>query len=287
MSEPHTLVPGLLAVELIPDSALPSLTLPVESAGLLGSAIADDLLRLLPGCEQLGLAVAAALYDAAQILRPGWPIFGRLGEMHERAQRGGWQPAVCSFGAAAALMPDAVLEPERSLIGSPLLLIPWTLIGPAAAAGAIAARMEQVLAETGLAAARTALFLNEAFSIQVDHARYLSRHDLCAISAMQYQNAGQDALWSLIECALLSPEREETVTTAGGRRYRWRDGGVESADPAEGDGAAADPEARLFTAVLAAHGVQMTEDGRQKPSPRRKPGPSGGDCGTPETRVPE
>ncbi|MGD9583001.1 MAG: hypothetical protein AB7V26_04920 [Lysobacterales bacterium] len=278
MSEPHTLVPGLLAVELIPDSALPSLALPVESAGLLGEAIADDLLRLLPGCDRLGLAVAAALYDAAQILRPGWPIFTRLGELHGRAQRGAWQPAVCSFGAAAALMPDPLLEPDRRLIGSPLLLIPWTLIGPAAAADAIAARMEQVLVETGLAAARTALLLNEACSIKVDHARYLSRHDLCAISATQYQNLGQDALWSLIECALLSPEREETVTAASGRRYRWRDGAVEYADPTEGDGAAADPEASLFAAVLAAHGVQMTDDGRQKTENAVAPAEAGAQC---------
>lgn len=252
MSESHTLVPGLLAVELIPESRLPTLTLAVESADLLGQAIADDLLRLLPGCEHLGLAVAAALYDAAQILRPGWPIFTTLGELHGRAQRGAWQPAVCSFGSSAASMPDPILEPDRGLVGSPLLALPWTLIGPADTAAAIGARMEQELAETGLAAARTALLLAEAFSIKLDHARYLSRHDLCAITAMQYQNADQAALWSLIECALLSPDRDETVTTAGGHRYRWHAGAVAIEAPAD----PADPEVAMFRSVLAGHGIE-------------------------------
>ena len=243
-------LPGLLALELLPDSKLPALTLPVESAGLLGAAIADDLQRLLPGCERFGLALAAALYDSAQILRPDWPIFTCLGDWYARAQGGAWQPAICSLGAAAGAMPDPTLEPDRQLIGSPLLLLPWMLIGPEAQADPVATRIEQVLAETGLAAARTALLLSEAFSIQLDHARYLSLHDLCAISSVQYQNLGQEALWSLIECALLSGDSEQSVTSASGRLYRWRAGAVEAG------GTSADPEARLYATVLEAHGLR-------------------------------
>lgn len=44
--------------------------------------------------------------------------------------------------------------------------------------------------------------------MQVEHARYLTVHDLCAMTAMQYEHAGLAALWPLLEIALLSPSRE-------------------------------------------------------------------------------
>jgi hypothetical protein len=244
-----SLCTGLLAVELVPEGRPSSLMLPVESAPLLGDAITADLLRLLPGVEAMGLSVAAALYDPAQVMRPGWPLFAELARLHVRAQRGGWAASVSCFGASAGRMAEPLLEPDAALIGSPLLLVPWTLIGGDADAARINAEMEESFTERGLAEARTSLLLNEAFSIRVEHARYLTRLDLCAMTAMQYENAGLAELWSLIECALLSPEREETVTTPGGATLRWRDGRVETI--AASDAA----EARQYAAILAAHGI--------------------------------
>jgi hypothetical protein len=249
----HSLCPGLLALELVPEGRPSSLTLPVESAPMLGDAITADLMRLLPGVEVMGLAVSAALYDPAQILRPGWPLFAELARLYARTQRGAWAASVSCFGASAGRMADPGLEPDESLIGSPLLLIPWTLIGPDRDAARINAEMEESFTEKGLAEARTSLLLNEAFSIRVEHARYMTRLDLCAITAMQYENAGLTALWSLIECALLSPDREETVTMPSGNRYRWRDGQV---SPLQEEDRA---EARKCAAILNAHGLELRQ----------------------------
>ncbi len=246
-----SLCTGLLALELVPEGRPSSLSLPVESAHLLGDAITADLIRLLPGVETMGLSVSAALYDPAQVLRPGWPLFAELARLHARTQQGAWTPSVSCFGAAAGRMADPGLEPDASLIGSSLLLIPWVLIGGELDAARINAEMEESFTEKGLAEARTSLLLNEAFSIRVEHARYLSRLDLCAMTAMQYENAGLAALWSLIECALLSPQQSESVETASGARYRWQDGGVQL--EAAGDAI----EARQFAAVLAAHGIEL------------------------------
>ena len=82
----------------------------------IADAIANDLARLIPGVETMGLAVSAALYDQAQILRPGWPIHAELARMHQQAQRGGWMPAVTSFGASAGRMAAPVLEPDWGVV---------------------------------------------------------------------------------------------------------------------------------------------------------------------------
>lgn len=239
---------GLLALEVLPEGRPAALSLPVESADLLGDAISGDLLRLLPGVDRMGLAVAAALYDPAQILRPGWPLFAELVRLHQRSQRGTWSPSVACFGSAAGAMADPGLEPDQSLIGSALMLIPWVLIGADEDATRINAEMEEQFSEQGLAEARTSLFLNEAFSIKVSHARYLSRLDLCAMTVMQYEHAGLAELWPLIECALLSPQQEETITTSGGR-YVWRDGHVDVEQSTDAQ------ELRQFGVILNAHGI--------------------------------
>src|SRR3546814_5850413 len=62
--------------------------------------------------------------------------------------------------------------------------------------------------ERGMAGADTALLAQEAFGLQVEHARYLTLHDLCALMAMQYDHAGLAPLWPVLETALLSRDRE-------------------------------------------------------------------------------
>ena len=240
---------AVLAVELVPEGGPKSLGLPLESAHLLGEKIGNDLARLLPGIETMGLAVSAALYDAAQVLRPGWPIHAELALMHQQAQRGSWMPAITSFGASAGRMAAPVLEPDARLIGSPLLLVPFVLVGHAHDAEQVGAAMERDFEEKGLADSATTLFLNEAFSIRTEHARYLTRNDLCALMAMQYEHAGFAALWSIIECALLSPGRDESVDLDGGVHVDYRGGRLSL----RGD--AASPGYRQAAAVLAAHGL--------------------------------
>src|SRR3546814_1435775 len=62
--------------------------------------------------------------------------------------------------------------------------------------------------ERGMAGADTALLAQEAFGLQVEHARYLTLHDLCALMAMQYDHAGLAPLWPVLETALPSPDSE-------------------------------------------------------------------------------
>ena len=62
--------------------------------------------------------------------------------------------------------------------------------------------------------------------IRLEHVRYLSRADLLALTCVQYEHANLAALWMLLEAALLSPQREESVLTARGLPLRYAHGRV-------------------------------------------------------------
>jgi hypothetical protein len=130
-----------------------------------------------------------------------------------------------------------------------LLLVPFVLVGHGHDAEQVGAAMERDFEEKGLADSATSLFLNEAFSIRTEHARYLTHHDLCALMAMQFDHAGFSALWSIIECALLAPDRDQSAELEGDVRVDYRGGRL----ALRGD--ATSIACRQAAAILAAHGL--------------------------------
>src|SRR3546814_20030160 len=77
--------------------------------------------------------------------------------------------------------------------------------------------------ERGMAGADTALLAQEAFGLQVEHARYLTLHDMCALMATQYDHAGLAPLWPVLETALLSPDREDWLAAPPEPLLRYAD----------------------------------------------------------------
>jgi hypothetical protein len=114
---------------------------------------------------------------------------------------------VIAFADVEGRLPEN-LQPNAEFRGGALRLLPWILRGPRRDVTALAERFEGTLLETGMAGADTALCAQEAFGAQVEHARYLTVHDLAALMAMQYEHAGLGAAWPLIETALLAPGEE-------------------------------------------------------------------------------
>ena len=160
-------------------------------------------------------------------------------------------------------------------------------------AAALAARIAQDLAafvpdatarelmERGMAGAATALLAQEAFGLQVEHARYLTVHDLLAMTALQYEHGGLAPLWPLLETALLSPggacvldaPPEPLVSYAGGQARialldpqawcRRNAPGVDCDDPGERERLARqyrhfEARQRQFAEVLMAHAIPVT-----------------------------
>ena len=186
------------------------------------------------------------------------------------------QGRVIAFSAHADALPDA-LVPSPDHVGGPLRLLPFVLrADDDATAADVGERFERDLLERGMAGAATALAAQSLFGLQVEHARYLTAHDLAAMVALQYEHAGLGPLWPLLEAALLAPAHEEWLDATPEPLVHYVDGEARIAlfspaawqaryAPALTDGdqlerhfAHFQARQRQFAAVLGAHGVAVT-----------------------------
>lgn len=208
---------GALALEV--SVPLPRSTLPRAEAAELADRMADDLARLLRGVDALDLAVAAAAFDPTELLRPRWPIHTALAELIQRAPRA-MHSRILGFGSHEGAMP-AQLEPDSALREGPLKLLPFVLSGDAGKVEAVSTQVEELLLEKGMAQAALAFFVQKAFNAPLEHVRFLSLDDLVAMTAMQYQHAGIEHLWPLIDAALFHPDTELWLDAPPEPLLRW------------------------------------------------------------------
>ena len=244
--------PALLAIECEQAGVPPSPVLDRDAADRFGAALSTDLIKLFPGIQQLDLVCAAALYDPAEILRPGWPVHAALGELHTRLGPGHAGSRVLSLGAHDGRMALPALNPDARLKGGAMLLMPWLLRGTPEAIAAIASELENDLLDRGMAGASLALDLRELFGFPIQHVRHMTLFDLCALTCSQYEHAGLGELWRLIESALLDPEHDTSITLPDGSQLRLHEGAVE-ADSIR--------TPRMFEhsgLILAAHGLSLS-----------------------------
>jgi hypothetical protein len=273
---------GVLALELAPGSGLACDALAQAEAGALAELLARDLGALVEldgvpadGMRTLDLVFAAAHFDPAEVLRPGWPLHRRLDELHRRAPRAPGA-RVIAFGADRDGAVPQPLRCEEELRGGQLRVLPFLLAGEADSVRATAARLEAVLLDRGMVQADTALYAQQAFGARIEHARYFTVHDLAAMTALQYRNQGLEALWTVIETALLAPGHDSELDAPPEPLLRYAEGEARIAlfPPdawrryiAQGE---ADPEKlergyerfqarqRQFATVLRAHGIEVT-----------------------------
>lgn len=266
---------GLLALELA-DGAIGIDALATDAAMALAENLAHDLARVAPEAAGCDLVLAAAHFDPAEALRPGWPLHRRLAELHARAPRDQAQAArIFAFGADAQGRVPLPFMAEPELRGGALRVLPFLLTG--ADAPAVREQLEADLLDRGMASARTALLAQEAFAARIEHARLFTLHDLAAMMALQYEHAGLGALWPLIEVALLAPEGRIEVDAPPEPRLRYAEGmaHLEIASPelwrrdfggdiasehASRGYSAYEARLRQFAAVLAAHGIDAVFD---------------------------
>jgi hypothetical protein len=253
---------GALALEI---AATPArMDLPRAEAESLAGHVADDLQRLLPEVQALDLVLDGAHFDPAEILRPSWPVHAALASLAQRAPGSGGA-RVIAFGNDGEQMPSASLAPDPALAGGALRLVPFALMGPAPDIARVGAAMEERLIETGMAGAATALFAQQGFGGRLEHARYLTLHDLCALMAMQYEHAGLAPLWPLIEAALLAPHSEEWLDAPPEPIAHLVEGSVRIAHPAfdawaeAGMAPRGDPDPARLSRAFAAHNARLRQ----------------------------
>lgn len=206
MTDVHSCL-GALALELSPGTQAARNAIDQAAAGELAALIARDLAKFAPSAARLDLALIAALFDPVELLRPRWPLHQELERLIARAPNTG-EPRVIAFAGRDGQLPET-LRPQADFAEGALRLVPLVLRGEAPIAREVDAHFEQSLLDLGMAGADTALLAQEAFGASVEHARYLTVHDLAAMMAMQYDNVGLGAVWPLIEAALLTPGQEQ------------------------------------------------------------------------------
>lgn len=225
-------LPIVLALEPAAGEPTAPLTLDRAQADELASWVATDLQALLPGVEQARLAVTGALFDPVELLRPGFPVWSALDELARRVPRGSLEHVV-AFGSHEGHMPAETLQPSEDFAAGPMRLLPLSLLVPAEASEALAEQIELQLVGRGEAGARTADWLMRTLGTRLEHVRYLSRNDLLALTCVQYEHVNLASLWSLLETALLTPERTESCLSARGLPMRYVDGAVRVQSPAQ------------------------------------------------------
>jgi hypothetical protein len=195
---------GAFALELSPQTRAQAPCLSQSKAGEVSALIARDLARWVPEVQSCDLMVLAALFDPVELLRPRFPLFGELERLAAQAPGHG-QARVIALGTQNDALPQN-LSPEKEFAEGPFRLAPFLLRGEASLIKHVGEQLELRLLDIGMAPADTALFAQENFQAQIEHARYLTVHDLAAMMAMQYEHAGLKHIWPLIETALLAPD---------------------------------------------------------------------------------
>lgn len=264
---------GVVALELRDGTPPRHAALGAQAAGELTALLGRDLAALVPAVRDCDLALMGAHFDPAEALRPGWPLHRRVLELLQRAPGDAASARMVGFGADARGDVPQPLQCDAELVGGGLRVLPFVLRGPAA--DAAGGELEDLLLDRGMAAADTALALQDGLGAQVEHARYLSLHDLLAMIALQYRNVGLEPLWTLLETALLEPGAEAWLDAAPEPLARYAGGEVRIAlmDPGAwhkryaanlSDGATLErgfehfeARQRQFAAVLGAHAIPV------------------------------
>ncbi len=272
-STPEPIFHGVIALELRDGQPPREAALAVARAGDVAELLGRDLVALAPAAAGCDLALLGAHFDPAEALRPGWPVHRRVQELLQRAPGRREGARAIGFGADAAGEVPLPLHCDPALAGGGLRVLPFVLQGEGVEA--VAAVLEAELLDRGMASPGLALALQDGLGASIEHARLLSLHDLLAMTALQYENAGLAPLWTLLEAALLEPDAEAWLDSAPEPLARYGDGEVRIAlmdpvawharnAPAEADAARLErgfalfqARQRQFAAVLGAHGIDV------------------------------
>lgn len=268
---------GVIAIEL-PAATRPAPYFERSAAAAIGAALGRELERHLHGPAGLGLSWMAAHYDAAEVLRPGFPIHRALVELYRAGVRDPWaEPQLLTLAARSAQAPVPALAPDPELDGAALRVVPFAVLGASERIDQARSILEHVLFEQGLVDARLALMLRDALALELPHVRLMTLHDLAALCAVQLEHEGLETAWAQIETALFSPERTEQGAL-GALRLSGRGGVVTVTLPdPEAETGAPDPSAldwatgvyqvRRLAAVCTAHGLALELAPPQRAAP--------------------
>ena len=173
-------------------------------------------------------------------------------------------------------MPSADLQPLADIPLGLLQLLPVVIHARADLVCELGQEMEYRFLEEGQVSAHSAAWMETAFGISINHARFMTLTDLNAMLRMQLDHFGFLPMWELLDAALSGNGDPLSVKTESGQQLQLRDGIVytsfetfDSWAAGGGAGVAATRQAlaaaygdwtreiRQYLTTLEAHGVKV------------------------------
>jgi hypothetical protein len=198
---------------------------PSDSEQLLAH-LAADLKALFPEISNCSLIAAGALFDQTQVLRPSYPVFNALESASTSNRMDRFEPRLVSIAEQNGLMPNKDLQPLSDIPLGLLQLLPVVVQGPADLISELGQLMEFRFLEEGQISAHSAAWMESAFSISVNHARFMTLTDLNAMLKLQLEHFGFLPMWELLDAALNVQTGPLAVMSDGGQAYEWKNGVV-------------------------------------------------------------
>jgi len=190
--------------------------------------LAADLKSLLPSISQCSLIAAGALFDQTQILKPGYPVFTALESVSTASSATEFRPRMVSLAEDNGRMPLPDLQPLEDIPLGLLQLLPVVVHGPADIVEEIGQAMEYRFLEEGQLSAHSAIWLESAFGVSINHTRFMTFTDLYAMMRLQLDHFGFLPMWELLDAALNARAETLRVQSANGPVFEWREQAVHS-----------------------------------------------------------
>lgn len=203
------------------DSMRPAL-LEGQDAEQLLAHLAADLKSMLPSISHCSVLAPGALFDQTQILRPSYPVFAALEAASTAERAEGFRPGMASIAAVNGRMPVIDLQPLDDIPLGLLQLLPLVLHGPAEEVTELGQAMEYRFLEEGQLSAHSAKWMETAFGISINHARFMTLTDLNAMLRMQLDHFGFLPMWEMLDAALNNRAETLRVQTGSGTIFEWR-----------------------------------------------------------------
>jgi hypothetical protein len=185
--------------------------------------VAAELGSALPWTQYCTLTMAGALYDQAQLLRPGLPVFAALEAAWQTAGR---LTSPLAIGAGNGRMANADLQPDNAIQPGSLQLLPLLLTGPADELQLTDETLERALAGNGLLSGAAVNSLAKRFHVSAGHARFMTMKKLSGLLRRQLEHHGFLPLWELLDAAMNAQDSPFEVHTPLGTRFRWHEGTI-------------------------------------------------------------
>jgi hypothetical protein len=201
---------GVIAIELNQHPA-PVVLFDRSSSQSLAEALRAEIRRHLGNLDAIGVCWIAGIYDSAQLLRPGFPIFAALADIYRAGVKDPiGMPQLVTLNSLQGKAPTAILEPDRSLLGGQMIFVPFVLVAYDIVIKTVSEQLEVCLGDQGLVDARFALKIASATGATVEHARLMTVNDLAAMTTLQLDHAGFQAFAQILEAALFFPSSRRT-----------------------------------------------------------------------------